>query len=97
MIFTHCALYPIKIFNFSEISGVTTPKPPLDTPLVTSSKAGFTLECEGNANAAFENDVNVRYRRVTEVMQTAFSYVMNVQGADECNPSTVGMSKRIRI
>ncbi len=33
-------------------------------------KAGFTLECEQNANAAFEYNANVQCRCVTEAKQT---------------------------
>ncbi len=53
---------------------------------VIACKAGFTSEYKQNTNAAFENNANVRYRRVTEVRQTEFGY-----------PSTVGTSKGIRI
>ncbi len=55
--------------------------------------AGFTSEHKQNANAAFENDVNVRCRHVTEVRQTAFGCATNVWRTVECYQSTVGKSK----
>ncbi len=42
-------------------------------------KLGLHPEREQNANAAFENDVNVRCRCVTEARQTAFGCVTNIQ------------------
>ncbi len=53
-------------------------------------KAAFTSEREQNANAACENDANVRCR------QTAFGCVMNVRRTAECYPPNVGTSKEIR-
>ncbi len=58
-------------------------------------KAAFTSEREQNANAACENDVNVRCRRIPEVRQIAFGCVTNVRQTAECCPSTVGTSKGI--
>ncbi len=62
-------------------------------------KAAFTSECEqnANANAACENDANVRCRRIPEARQTAFGCAMNVRQTAECYPSTVGTSKKIRV
>ncbi len=50
-----------------------------------------------DANATFENDVNVRFRCVTKVRQTAFECAINIGQTAECYPSTVGTSKGICI
>ncbi len=60
-------------------------------------KAAFTSEREQNANAACENDANVRCRRIPEAKQTAFGCAMNVRRTAECYPPNVGTSKAIRI
>ncbi len=54
-------------------------------------------EQNANANAAFENNANVRCRRIPEARQTAFGCVTNVRQTAECYPSTVGTSKGIRV
>ncbi len=62
-------------------------------------KAAFTSEREqnANANAACENDANVRCRRIPEARQTAFGCAINVRRTAECYPLNVGTSKEIRI
>ncbi len=68
-----------------------------ETGRLHTREAAFTSEREQNANAAFENDANVRCRRISEARQTAFGCVTNVRRTAECYPSTVGTSKGIRI
>ncbi len=60
-------------------------------------KAAFTSEREQNANAACENDANIRCRHIPEARQTAFGCVTNVWRTAKCYPSTVSTSKGIRI
>ncbi len=64
---------------------------------VHSHQAVFTSEREQNANAACENDANVRCRHIPEVRQTAFGCAMNVRQTAECYLPNVGTSKEIRI
>ncbi len=65
--------------------------------LLATYKARFTWECKQDANTTFENDANVRCKRVTEVRQTAFGCAMNVWRTAKCHMSTVGTSKGIRM
>ncbi len=60
-------------------------------------KAAFTLEREQNANAACENDANVRCRRIPEARQTAFGCVTNVRRTAKYYPPTAGTSKGICV
>ncbi len=64
---------------------------------VESCADGLKLSLHLNTNAARENKAVIQCRCVTEARQTAFGCARKVQRIDECYPSTIGTSKRIRI
>ncbi len=90
-----CLLLYILLFleSSSYYSRKECDTPYYDSSVVRTLKPGL----HQNTIVAFENDANIRCKRVTEARQTAFGCATNVRRTAECYPLTVSTSKGIRV